>query len=163
MSERKLGHHVGGKKTDWCDMRRRKDKYGGERGECCFCLQEQTCLAFFSFSVAVSENVVRPASAKCPRLTGINRMHVHLWYFSWSRAPCASFLKAAICLGPLSSQDLWLFWMAMAPWRRTLCASSTSEHWLKNGLSGWMPRWAANFPGKEYIQPSVQHQSGWHV
>lgn len=117
-------------------------------------------LAFLWLSVKMLYVLLQ---AKCPRLTGINRMHVHLWYFSWSRAPCASFLKAAICIGPLSSQDLWLFWMAMAPWRRTLCASSTSEHWLKNGLSGWMPRWAANFPGKEYIQPSVQHQSGWHV
>lgn len=118
-------------------------------------LQEQTCLAFFSLSVAVSENVLGPASAKCPRLTGINRMHMHLRYFSWSRAPCTSFLKAAVCLGPLSSQDLWLFWMAVAPWGRILRASSTNEHCLENFSSGWMLRWAANLAGKECLQPSV--------
>lgn len=116
-------------------MRRRKDKYGGGKRGMLLLLQEQTCLAFFSLSVAVSENVLGPASAKCPRLTGINGMHMHLRYFSWSRAPCTSFLKAAVCLGPLSSQDLWLFWMAVAPWRGILRASSASEHCLENFLN----------------------------
>lgn len=52
----------------------------GKRGTLLL-LQEQTCLAFFSLSVAVSENVVGPASAKRSRLTGINRMCMRFWYF----------------------------------------------------------------------------------
>lgn len=43
-------------------------------------LQEQTCLNFFSLSVAVSENV-RATSAKCLKLTGINRIYVGLFFF----------------------------------------------------------------------------------
>lgn len=102
MSERKLRHHVGGKKqvdVTWEGEGRRNNLqiWWGKRGMLLL-LQEQTCLAFFSLSVAVSENVVGPASAKTLKAHWHQQNVYAFLVFSLKGALCTQFLKASECL-----------------------------------------------------------------
>lgn len=68
MPERKLRHRVGRKKTHQVDVTWEGEityKHGGGRGGCYFSCRNRPVWHFFSLSVAVSENVVDPASAEC--------------------------------------------------------------------------------------------------